>query len=524
MVAALLSAAQVAQAQFQTGTLNPVVGGLSVQSYAVAADGDTVVTGNYGAIVNGMTSGAAVIFKRVGGAWSQEAVLAPNDPQSNMYFGWAVAISGSRAFVSALNGAAQPGAGAVYVYRRTGSFPFATWDQIAKLTAPDATANQYFGTSIAASGSTLLVGCVGPGAQGWASYFFEQQNGSWQLSERLPVPARFGTAVGLDGDKAAISMTQYNAPYGEVRTFGRSASGWQFEASLVPPPSENDDTFGRTIALKSGLLVVGQHGFRGGTNTRQGRIVLSRSLGSTWTNLVALDWLGTLPESEVGKGIATNGSDVIAYAPYVVQGTSSRGALAVARWPLGAALPDKVGVVTPPTATYPHPWGETAAIVGTTAFLAGNDAVDIVSLTPPPPATYCTGKLNSAGCVATVSSAGSASATSNSSFNISANSVVSGKNGLLFFGSSGRTAFPFQGGYLCALPPTRRTLSQPSGGNTAANDCSGNYSYDFNALIRSGVYADLVPGIMVNAQYWYRDPAAPSTTGLTNALEFGIGF
>jgi hypothetical protein len=119
---------------------------------------------------------------------------------------------------------------------------------------------------------------------------------------------------------------------------------------------------------------------------------------------------------------------------------------------------------------------------------------------------------------------GSASATSTAPFDVNATSIVSGKYGLLFFGINGRTSFPFQGGYLCALPPTRRTPAQSSGGSAGANDCSGSYSFDFNALIRSGAHPDLDPGVLVNAQYWYRDPASQSTTGLTNAIEFGVGF
>ena len=36
--------------------------------------------------------------------------------------------------------------------------------------------------------------------------------------------------------------------------------------------------------------------------------------------------------------------------------------------------------------------------------------------------------------------------------------------------------------------------------------------------------AAVVAGVLVDSQYWSRDPASPSTTGLTNAVEFGIGF
>jgi hypothetical protein len=119
---------------------------------------------------------------------------------------------------------------------------------------------------------------------------------------------------------------------------------------------------------------------------------------------------------------------------------------------------------------------------------------------------------------------GGAAVTGALPFTLAAQSVINNENGLLFFGVNGRTTFPFQGGTLCVLPPIRRTVIQNSGGNVGAPDCSGSYSIDFNAVVRSGAFPDLVAGVLVNSQYWSRDPASPSTTGLTNAVEFGIGF
>lgn len=511
-----------ASAQFPIDRLQPVFAGVQYEASAVAIDGDTAVVGRPGATVNGVSSGVAFIFRRVAGLWSQESVLLPSNPQQGGNFGQAVAVSGSRAFVVdlAYNGNLR---GVVHVFRRTGTFPFASWNQVQQLNASDPADGQRFGNSIAVDGNTLLVGCAGPGAQGWASYFFELQNGSWVLSERLPVPPGFGFSVAMSGDKAAISKTQYTAPYGEVRVWGRSPSGWQLEASLVPAPGENDDSFGSSIALCDGLLAIGQRYYRPAAfNTVQGRILLSKSAGSTWSNLVSLDWTVELPGGNVGASVATNGEDVVAHVPFTYLG-STRGALAVARWRSQDALPSKLGVIRPPTNIQEY-WDSPAlAIDGNTALLGGG-VVPIISLVPPPPASYCTGKVNSAGCVGTISAVGSASATANSPFEVRAASVLNNKNGLLFFGTNGRTAFPFQGGFLCVLPPTRRTTSQFSGGSSGASNCSGSYVYNFNTLIQSGAHPDLVPGVMVNAQYWYRDPASTSTTGLTNALEFGIGF
>jgi hypothetical protein len=80
----------------------------------------------------------------------------------------------------------------------------------------------------------------------------------------------------------------------------------------------------------------------------------------------------------------------------------------------------------------------------------------------------------------------------------------------------------FQGGTKCVGSPTLRTQTQPSGGSANGADCTGVFSFDFNALIASGADASLVAGSAVHAQYWSRDPASPSTTSLSNALRFVI--
>ncbi|MFT7668009.1 MAG: hypothetical protein ACI8X5_000695 [Planctomycetota bacterium] len=137
------------------------------------------------------------------------------------------------------------------------------------------------------------------------------------------------------------------------------------------------------------------------------------------------------------------------------------------------------------------------------------------------PSAYCTAKVNSAGCAAQIASSGSASATSPTGFDVTASDVLNNRNGILFYGLA--PAFnPFSDGTLCVSAPLVRTSPQDSGGNTGAPDCSGNFSFDFNALIQGGGDASLVVGTQVYAQYWYRDPATASASGLTNALYFSI--
>ena len=81
--------------------------------YAVAVDGDTVVVGAVGESSNATgvngdqtnnsapAAGAAYVFTRTGGAWSQQAYLKASNTGANDYFGYAVAVDGDTVVVGA---------------------------------------------------------------------------------------------------------------------------------------------------------------------------------------------------------------------------------------------------------------------------------------------------------------------------------------------------------------------------------------------------------------------------------------
>ena len=141
-----------------------------------------------------------------------------------------------------------------------------------------------------------------------------------------------------------------------------------------------------------------------------------------------------------------------------------------------------------------------------------------------PPASYCTSKVNSSGCTPLVTWSGTPQVGNPGPFTVGAINVLNNKTGLLFYSSIGAQALTFQGGYLCGKAPIQRTALQSSMGNPPPNDCSGSYSFDFNAYIATGQDPALVAGRTVWAQNWSRDPGfpPPDNTGLTNAVAFTI--
>jgi hypothetical protein len=162
-------------------------------------------------------------------------------------------------------------------------------------------------------------------------------------------------------------------------------------------------------------------------------------------------------------------------------------------------------------------------VAGSLSDAGGTDSgvVKCYRLFPTQPATYCTGKPNSLGCVPSMSWSGSASATSATPFLITCSNVLNQVGGVLLYSHTPNAA-PFQGGTLCVKAPLRRTSTQNSGGSASGSDCTGAFSFDFNARIQSGVDPTLVVGSEVFNQYWSRDPASPSSTSLSNGLRFLI--
>ncbi len=133
--------------------------------------------------------------------------------------------------------------------------------------------------------------------------------------------------------------------------------------------------------------------------------------------------------------------------------------------------------------------------------------------------TYCTGKLNSQGCIPAMSFLGSPSASLSSGFLLSASNLVPGNNGIFFYSKTGPAFVPFQGGILCVAAPVIRTTLGNTGGAAA---CSGTLAIDFNAWIASGADPGLGSGSKVWIQAWLRDPVSATGTSLSDGVTFTV--
>ncbi|MCC7011653.1 MAG: hypothetical protein IT454_03740 [Planctomycetes bacterium] len=142
-----------------------------------------------------------------------------------------------------------------------------------------------------------------------------------------------------------------------------------------------------------------------------------------------------------------------------------------------------------------------------------------------PPSSYCTAGTTSNGCNALLASVGTPSASASSGFVVSASPVEGQRQGLFFYSVSGPHVLPWGTGtsLLCVHPPTQRGLVASSQGTAGA--CDGALALDWNAYRASSpaiLGAPFQAGDSVWIQAWFRDPPAPKSTSLSNALTFSL--
>ncbi len=280
--------------------------------YAVALDGDTVVIGApyYDHYYTGgpYEAGAAYVFVRSGSTWVQQARLEPSDTGEYDHFGFAVALAGDTAVIGASGNDPNErvDAGAAFVFVRAGG----VWTQQAKLTASDFTAHAEFGNAVAISGNTTLVGAHRYTLSGYptgVAYVFVRAGGVWtQQARLLPTASRaaFGHSVAIDGDTAVIGASEDSnsgkTAAGAAYMFLRSGTTWGSRTRLTPYDAAAYAYFGISVAIAGDTAVIGAYGDDQPGKTDAGSAYVFVRSGTAWTqrfkltaaDAAAHDWFG----------------------------------------------------------------------------------------------------------------------------------------------------------------------------------------------------------------------------------------
>ncbi len=208
------------------------------------ADGSTLAVGaTFGQILGDPArEGAAYVFTRSGGIWSQQAYINASNAEPGDGFGHTVTLSadGNTLAVGSIfedsnatgidgnqadNSASQ--SGAAYVFTRSG----AVWSQQAYVKASNTGAGDLFGyaVSLSANGNTLAVGAY----------------------------LEASSATGINGNQADNSAGSAGAVY----AFTRTGTVWSQQAYVKASNTETGDGFGISVALSAdgNALAVGAY-------------------------------------------------------------------------------------------------------------------------------------------------------------------------------------------------------------------------------------------------------------------------
>jgi hypothetical protein len=345
---------------------------------SVAVSGDTVVVGASGedsnaAGVNGDQSdnsaslaGAAYVFVRTGGTWSQQAYLKASNSGQGDQFGGAVAVSGDTVVVAAkvessnatgVNGNQADNsasfAGAAYVFVRAGG----TWTQQAYLKASNSGQDDQFGRSVAVSGDTITVGAIGESssaagvngnqaddslANAGAAYVFARTGGTWMQEAYLKASNpgqgdQFGNAVAVSGDTVVVAAISERsnaagvngnqtdnsaAGAGAAYVFVRAGGTWSQQAYLKASNPGQNDNFGAAVSVSGDTIAVGakqESSNATGVNGNQsdnsasfaGAAYIFARTGGTWTQQAYLKASNPDANDQFGGAVAVSGDTVV---------------------------------------------------------------------------------------------------------------------------------------------------------------------------------------------------------------------
>ena len=372
--------AVIAAAQQATLTASDPKSG-SYFGFSVAVSGNTAVVGAlFATTPAGQFAGAAYVYVRSGATWVEQAKLTASDGLASYPFGGSVAVDGDTVVVGASGSAGEGGPpGAAYVFVRSGT----TWTEQAKLTAADGASGDFFGSSVAVSGNTVLVGAAGDDAAAWidvgSAYTFIRSGVTWTQQAKLtPTDAieedRVGVAVALSGDTALIgSYGGGAAGAGAAYAFLRSGTTWSQQAKLTAQVPQSLDLFGASLALNGNTAVIGAYADDTARGVDSGSATVFVRSGTTWTQQAVLTARDGRTDDGFGYSVDISGNRVVVGSYLDSHHNLSAPGSAYRYLRSGGAWTQQVKITAPDPTAGAH-FGVSVAIDADTAIAGANFA------------------------------------------------------------------------------------------------------------------------------------------------------
>ncbi len=263
------------------------------------------------------------------------AAVAPNYKTNLTRFGWVVATTRDLAVVGAPNDGLKNNYGAVYLFARSlnGSN---IWTQAQILLQPDGSSGDAFGSAVAISGNTIVVGSpfnVYSATNAGAAYVYTNLAGTnlWSFAKKLvstnPVANdQFGTSVSISGDDVVVGVplsdSIVGADTGSAYVFERNQSGanqWGVVKRLASTNPVTGDHFGSSVSISGDDVVVGVpfSGSTAGGHTGSAYIFERNQSGAgQWGVVKRLVSTNSVANDQFGSSVSISGDDAVVGVPF----------------------------------------------------------------------------------------------------------------------------------------------------------------------------------------------------------------
>jgi hypothetical protein len=291
------------------------LGGLTTNGYfgrSVALSGNHLLVGAAG---ENLTKGAAHIYTLSGGTWGTPIALTAPGGVAGDYFGMAVALSDSWAFIGApyFTGALLR-EGAVYAFSELISAPgpWGSPDNAVTLHGQTNAQNEFFGSSLSVSGDYLIVGSpydyMPPSLGGLGAvnvFFFD--GSVWGSSSKptttltMPGTRAFGASVSIFDDTMVVGSPGNESAY----VYARSGTAWN-PTRVFDPDSQSGYLFGSAVSISSQGAIIGAM-FDSRLASQAGKGYAFSAYGSGW--LLDQRFVASAPAADAVFGQTVSVSD-----------------------------------------------------------------------------------------------------------------------------------------------------------------------------------------------------------------------
>ena len=275
---------------------------------SVAVSGNTIVVGAPAEPLLSSGAGQAYVFTRTATGWHQTARLEGPGTDGADWFGDSVAISGSTIVVGApAISVLSSGVGHAYVFTKTAT----TWHRSAGLESPGSVVADWFGDSVAVSGSTIVVGAPSHASKAGAAYVFTKSGRGWQTTELkgsdTTAKDDFGDSVAVSGNTVVVGAFGHASEAGRAYVFTKAPNSWHQAAELSGSGTVPGDGFGVSVAVAGRIIAVGA----GLAASDAGRVYLFAKTATGWHQSAQLAGSDTTAKDDFGDSVAVSGHTVV---------------------------------------------------------------------------------------------------------------------------------------------------------------------------------------------------------------------